>query len=226
MKNFISLLEKTVLFQGLTEPELTSILQCQSPHYRHYAKHDYLLHTGERAHSIGIVLEGSVTILKEDHWGNRNILSKLGPGQLFAEVYACTQDEPMDVSVMTDDGATVLFLNARRILTICPSACAFHALLIRNLLSVMAQKNLRLNAKLTHLTQRTTRDKLLSYLSEECLKQGSSTFEIPFDRQQLADYLSVNRSALSKELSMLKEEGLIQFRKNKFTLLEQLPHDS
>lgn len=225
MKNYIPLLEKTVLFQGLSETEVTSILQCQSPHYRQYAKHDYLLHTGERAHSIGIVLEGSVTILNEDLWGNRNILTKLGPGQLFAEVYACTQDQPMGVSVMTDEGATVLFLNARRILTICPSGCTFHALLIRNLVSALAQKNLKLNAKLSYLTQRTTRDKLLSYLSEEYLTQGSSTFEIPYDRQQLADYLSVNRSALSKELGMLKEEGLIQFQKNKFTLLGHLPQD-
>jgi CRP-like cAMP-binding protein len=222
MKEYLPILKKTLLFQGLSDMELTAILDCQSPHYRRYAKHDYLLHAGETAHSIGIVLEGSVTILKEDLGGNCNVLAKLGPGELFAEEYACAQDQPMDVSVMTDEGTTVLFLDVMRILTICPSDCSFHARLIRNLLSAVAQKNLQLNRTLTHLAQRTTREKLLSYLSEESLKQGSASFTIPYNRQQLADYLSVNRSAMSKELGLLQEEGILQFHKNEFTLLNHI----
>ena len=219
MNQYFPLLKQTTLFQGMTDTELESILHCQAPRCHQYARQDFLFHAGQRAHAIGIVLEGTVTVLKEDFWGNRNILAKLGPGQLFAEVYACTRNQPLDVSVMTDEGTTVLFLDVRRILTLCPSPCAFHARLIRNLLFAVAQKNLQLNAKLTHLTQRTTREKVLSYLSEESLKQGGPAFTIPFNRQQLADYLSVNRSALSKELCRLQEEGLLQFHKNHFTLL-------
>ena len=119
---------------------------------------------------------------------------------------------------MTDEGATVLFWDTRRLLTPCSSACAFHTLLVRNLLSVMAQKNLQLNTKLTHLTQRSTRTKLLSYLSEESLRRDCSAFDIPFTRQQLADYLEVDRSALSNELSKMQKEGLLTYHLNQFHL--------
>ena len=221
MRKYFPLLKQTALFQGITDAELEAIFSCQAPRFHQYAKQDYLFHMGEYTHAIGIVLEGSVTILTEDFWGNTNILAKLGPGQFFAEVYACIENQPMGVSVMTDEGATVLFWDTRRLLTPCSSACAFHTLLVRNFLSVMAQKNLQLNTKLTHLTQRSTRTKLLSYLSEESLRRNCSAFDIPFTRQQLADYLSVNRSALSKELCKLREEGLLQFHKNHFTLLDK-----
>ena len=111
-----------------------------------------------------------------------------------------------------------MFMDVSRVLTVCGSACAFHARLMRNLLAVLAEKNLQFSEKLTYMTQRSTRQKLLSYLSAESLRRGAREFEIPFNRQQLADYLSVDRSALSGELSKLRGEGLLDYRKNKFTL--------
>ena len=220
IRTYFALLQKTTLFQGMTEAELESVLLTQRPVLRQYARQDFLFHAGDPAHSIGIVLEGSVTVLQEDFWGNRNIIAKIERGNLFAEAYACSPNRRMEVSVMTDTGASVLFLNAQTLLSMPCQGSLSHVLLTQNLLTTIAQKNVVLNTKLRHLTQRSTRDKLLSYLSEISTRQGCSTFEIPFDRQQLADYLSVNRSALSKELSKLREEGLLTYHKNQFTLLE------
>ena len=124
----------------------------------------------------------------------------------------------LGVSVVAAEASAVMFMNVRRVLTTCGSACEFHSRLVRNLLSVLAEKNLRFNDKLTHMTQRTTRQKLLSYLSAESLRQGASEFDIPFDRQQLADYLSVDRSAMSNELCRMRDEGLLGFRRNHFVL--------
>ena len=211
------LLLGTTLFHGLSAEDLNAILVWQCPVLHRYAKQDYLFHVGDRAHSIGIVLEGSVTILQEDFWGNRNIVTRLSPGHLFAEVYAVTREQRMGVSVMTDEGAVILLLNAHRLLN--TSGEIFEMRIIRNLLATIADKNLTLNTKLSHLSQRSTREKLLSYLSEVSSQQGSADIQIPYDRQQLADYLSVNRSALSKELSKLREEGLLRYQKNRFTLL-------
>ena len=160
-----------------------------------------------------------MTVMKEDFWGNRNILAKIQPSELFAETYAIAAHQVLGVSVMTDEGATVLFFHMGEFLTPTAEPDKLSGQMLRNLLQVITQKNLQLNAKLTHLTQRTTREKLLSYLSEESLCQGRSEFDIPFNRQQLADYLSVNRSAMSQELCQLRDEGRIQFRRNHFALL-------
>ena len=217
-EKYHELLFQTSLFHGLTAEELNAVFAWQHPVFRNYAKQDYLFHVGDRAHSIGIVLKGSVTVLQEDFWGNRNIVTRISPGNLFAEVYAVTREQRMGVSVMTDEGAEILYLDAHRLL--CTSNEVLEMRLIRNLLATIADKNLTLNTKLSHLSQRSTREKLLSYLSEVSAAQGSAEIEIPYDRQQLADYLSVNRSALSKELSRLREEGLLRYQKNRFTLLE------
>ena len=216
-ENYHELLLRTPLFQGMTPAELNALLEWQRPVLREYGRQAYLFHAGDRAHSIGIVLEGRVNVLQEDFWGNRNIVTQIGPGNLFAEVYAVTRQQRMGVSVMTDRGAIVLYLEARRLLF--PTGEVPEMRFIRNLLDVIARKTLTLNTKLSHLTRRSTREKLLSYLSEVSAVQGSPDIEIPYDRQQLADYLSVNRSALSRELSRLREEGLLRYRKNRFTLL-------
>ena len=156
--------------------------------------------------------------MKEDFWGNRNILAKLQPGELFAETYAIAAHQVLGVSVMTDEGATVLFFHMGEFLAPTAEPDRLSGQMLRNLLQVITQKNLQLNAKLTHLTQRTTREKLLSYLSEESLRQGRSEFDIPFNRQQLADYLGVDRSALSAELSKMQKEKLISYDRNHFNL--------
>jgi CRP-like cAMP-binding protein len=174
---------------------------------------------GETVTRVGEVVSGRVHIMKEDFWGNRSILEEFGPGRLFGETYAAAPPSPLEVNVMAAEPCEVLFLDIRRIMTTCSSACRFHARLIRNLLSVTAQKNLLLTRKMGYMARRTTREKLLAYLSAQSQRSGRAAFEIPFDRQQLADYLSVDRSAMSKELCKLRDEGVIKFRKNKFELL-------
>ena len=167
---------------------------------------------------MALLLEGCIHIQKEDYWGNLSILSEISEGQIFGEVYACLgSDEILNNAVAVKPGK-VLFLDVKRILTMCLSACQFHGRLIRNLLAVLAQKNKMLTRKLEHMSRRTTREKLLSYLSEQSQRAGSPVFDIPFNRQQLADFLSVDRSAMSAELCRMRDEGILSFDRNHFVL--------
>lgn len=167
---------------------------------------------------MAMLLEGCIHIQKEDYWGNLSILSEISAGEIFGEVYACLGNEKILNNAVAVRQSTVLFLDISRILTICPSTCRFHGRLIRNLLSVIASKNKILTQKLSHMSQRSTREKLLSYLSEQSLRTGCSSFDIPFNRQQLADFLSVDRSAMSNELCKMRDEGILAFDKNHFVL--------
>ena len=165
-----------------------------------------------------MLLEGSIHIQKEDFWGNLSILNKISEGEIFGEVYACLGRDEILFNAVAQKPCTVLFLDVNRVLTMCPSACQFHGRLIRNLLSVVSQKNKLLTQKLEYMSQRTTREKLLSYLSEQSLRVGSPSFDIPFNRQQLADFLSVDRSAMSNELCKMRDEGILTFERNHFVL--------
>lgn len=218
MKEFLPVLKKSPLFSGIEDAEIEAMTDCLGAEKREYGKDELVYRFGDTVESIGLVLTGKVYIVREDFWGNRNIVGMAGPGQTFAESYACTA-APLGVAVLAGEKTTVAFFRVRRVLTTCPNACAFHARLVRNLLSVLAEKNLAMNEKLTHVTQRTLREKLLSYLSSESARAGSARFDIPFNRQQLADYLSADRSALSAELSRMREEGVVEFEKNSFRLL-------
>ena len=218
MKNFLPVIRSSPLFFGISEEELTAMLSCLDTKEEHFPKGAFLLRVGDTAESIGLVLEGSVLVIQEDIWGNRNILSKAGTGETFAAAYACAPAAVLNVSVTAEAPVTVLFLNVKRVLTVCPSACAHHSRIIRNLLGVLAEKNLRFGEKLTHMGQRTTRAKLMSYLSAEAQRRGKYEFDIPFSRQQLADYLAVERSGLSLELGKMRTEGLLDFHKSHFVL--------
>ncbi len=218
MKDFLSILRSSQLFSGISENELTSMLSCLDTRKEDFPKKAFVLRAGDTVSSIGIVLSGSVLIIQEDIWGNWNILSKAGPGQTFAAVYACAPGSRLNVSVIAETPVTVMFLNVKRILNVCPSACSHHSRVIRNLLSELAEKNLRFNEKLTHMGQRTTRAKIMSYLSAEAQRLGKYEFDIPFSRQQLADYLGVERSGLSLELGKMKKDGLLDYHKNHFVL--------
>ena len=184
-------------------------------------KGSYLFRVGDRTTAMGIMLEGSVRLEKEDYWGNRSILASFGPGQSFAEVYACEPDLAFDINVVAAEDATVLFLDIGRVTTMCPSSCAFHARLIRNLLGIVAKRTHALTRKIEHTTKRTTRAKLLSYLSDQAEAAHASRFVIPFDRQELADYLSVDRSAMCAELSRMKRDGLIDYNRNQFEIVRR-----
>lgn len=218
MKDFLPVIRSAPLFSGVSEEELTAMLSCLGAEEKQFPKDDFLLRAGDTAESIGLVLAGSVLVVQEDIWGNRNILSKAGPGQTFAAAYACAPGSLLNVSVAAETPVTAMFLNVRRVLTVCPSACTHHSRIIRNLLGELAEKNLRFSEKLTHMGQRSTRAKLMSYFSAEAQRLGKYEFDIPFSRQQLADYLAVERSGLSLELGKMKRDRLLDFYKNHFVL--------
>ena len=191
---------------------MASLLDCLDARERAYEKGAWLLRRGEWTDRLGLVLSGTVHILREDFWGSRSIVGLAGPGEIFAESYALA-GEPLEVSVLAASDARVLFLRVETALTGCGQ-------LTRNLTALLAEKNLTLTRKMRHMARRTTREKLLSYLSAQALRSGGPEFDIPMDRQQLADYLAVDRSAMSAALGKLRDEGVLEFRKNHFRLLE------
>jgi len=219
MKKYFQTIKNSKLFAGITESEIEAMLQCLSATVKTYKKGDIIYRAGENISSVAMLLEGKIHIQKEDFWGNLSILDAASPGELFGEVFACLESEPMAYNAEAVKDSVVLHLDVQRVLTTCTNACKFHARLIRNLLSAISDKNRILTQKMLHMSQRTTREKLLSYLSEQSLKQGSPAFDIPFNRQQLADFLSVDRSAMSAELGKMKNEGLLDFDKNHFVLM-------
>ena len=197
------------LFRGVPAEELPALLARASARTCAFQKGELLLRRGDVTRRLGLVLEGSVHIIREDFWGNRSIVGLAGPGEVFAESYALA-GEPLEVSVLAAAPGAALFLEADGL-----TDARFTA----NLLHLLARKNLMLTRKMRHMARRTTRDKLLSYLSAQALAAGSSEFDIPMDRQQLADYLAVDRSAMSAALGKLRDEGVLTFRKNHFRLL-------
>ena len=219
MKQYINLLKNTYMFNGINESEIEGMLKCLNARTMLYKKNEYILRNGETVNSIGMVLEGLALVEKEDIWGNRTIISEISPGSLYAESYACLSKLPAEISVIASDNRTVMLFDIRRILTTCSSSCGFHTKLIQNLLYTIAQKNVLLTKKMEYISKKTIKEKLLAYLSSEAMKAGSPTFNIPFNRQELADFLSVDRSALSSEISRLQKKGIISCRKNAFTIL-------
>lgn len=219
MQEFLSVIRSSTLFSGISEQELTAMLACLGTKASRFPKDALLLlRAGDTAESIGLVLSGSVLVEQEDVWGNRNILSKAGPGQTLRRRLCLRTRFGAEGERRGGNTATVLFLNVKRVLTMCPSACARHSRIIRNLLAELAEKNLRFGEKLTHMGQRTTRAKIMSYLSAEAQRLGTCEFDIPFSRQQLADYLGVERSGLSLELGRMKKDGVLEYRKSHFLL--------
>lgn len=211
-------LAQTSLFQGVSEEEIQEMLNCLGAVSKGYSKGEAVLRVGNRVQALGLVLKGSVNIENDDAWGNKTILDNIGPGQVFAETYACLPDAPLMVNAVTAEKTEILFLHAGQLLETCPNACPHHGRLIQNLLTVTARKNLNLSRRIFYTSAKTIRGRLLSYLSDQAVRQGDRRFSIPFDRQQLADYLGVDRSALSNELSKMQRDGLITVNKNQFQL--------
>lgn len=218
MKEHLSIIRSSRLFSGISEHEVMAMLSCFEAKKESFPRDTFLLRAGDTTEAIGLVLEGRILIIQEDIWGNRNILSGTGPGQTFATAYACAPGSVLQMSVFAETPVTVMFLNVKRVLGMCPSVCAYHSRIIRNLLGELAEKNLCIGEKVAHMGQRTRRAKLMSYFSAEVQRLGKYEFDIPFSRQQLADYLAVERSGLSAELGKMRKEGLLDFRRNHFTL--------
>lgn len=208
------------LFAHIAETDLKGLLHCVEAREQSFRKGEVLLQRGDCTKQLGMVLSGTVHIAREDFWGNRSVVGLAQTGEIFAESYALA-GQPLEVSVQAMSSGLALFLNAEKMVSGCGQVCGFHEQLTRNLLALMAKKNLMLAEKMRHMARRTTREKLMSYLSAQALRAGREEFDIPLDRQQLADYLSVDRSAMSAALCKLRDEGALEFRRNHFRLLRQ-----
>ncbi len=219
MKQYIPILRNTSLFAGIVDEEIEAMLSCLQAKIRTYKKGEYIYRQGEQIENISILLEGKLCIQSDDYWGNCSIINVLNVGDMFGEAYAVKDSDAIANDVVATTDVTVIFLNVNKILTVCSSACRFHTMLIKNLFYAISMKNRALVQRIGHLSRRSTREKLLSYLSDEARRNNSASFEINFNRQQLADFLFVDRSAMSNELCKMRDEGLLVFEKNRFKLL-------
>ena len=219
MQKFIPVLKRTKMFSGVCDDEIEAMLSCLGARPGTFRKGEYVLRQGEHLSDITVLVEGKLHIQKDDYWGNRSILGHIAVGEMFGEAYIAPESGVLLNDVVAVENSTVVFFNVKRIITTCPSACRFHSLVVQNMFFAISDKNLKLVQKLGHMSKRTTREKLISYLSEEAKRQNSTQFTIPFNRQQLADFLSVDRSAMSNELCKMRDEGLLVFEKSNFKLL-------
>lgn len=218
MKKYIPVLKRTQMFAGVGEEEIAAMLGCLQARLRTFKKGEYVYREGEHLSNIAVLAEGNLHVQRDDYWGNRSIINQVAVGEMFGEAYVGPDSGAILNDVVAVEDSTMIFFDVRRILTTCPSACRFHSMVVQNLFFTISERNRKLVQKLGHMSKRSTREKLISYLSEEAKKHNSGTFTIPFNRQQMADFLSVDRSAMSNELGKMRGEGLISFEKNRFTL--------
>lgn len=219
MREFNSILAQCPLFEGICMEDLSTMLGCIGGHTISVAKGQVVFHEGDPATHMGLVLTGAVRMIREDFYGNRSIVAHIAAGELFAETYSCAGIPAFPISVVADVDSRILLMDCRRITKTCCNACAFHNRMIFNLLRLVATKNLVFDQKIQVTSKRTTREKLMAYLLDQAKQQASNAITIPFDRQELADYLEVDRSGLSAEISKLRREGVLESEKNQFVLL-------
>ncbi|MBQ4074303.1 MAG: Crp/Fnr family transcriptional regulator [Clostridia bacterium] len=219
MKSVINDLGRCPLFAGVNEADLAALLQCLGAREMTFSKGETILREGVPATDVGILISGQAQVIRTDYYGNRSIMMHIGPGQLFAEAFACARAKKLPVNVVATEASRILLLDCGRIMTSCCNACAFHNQIIYNLLQIVSEKNLSLHRRAMINAKRTTREKVMAYLLLQAKEANRAQFDIPFDRQGLADYLEVDRSGLSAELSKLKKEGVLDYFKNSFRLL-------
>ncbi len=219
MKLNFEFIKKLPLFEAIPESDLPELFHCLGASVKEYPKDSFIRIEGDPVDFIGIVLEGTIQILSDDYNGKRSITAALSCGQVFAEAFACADVAALPISILAATPCSIMFLKKERVLPPCESACRFHNLLIHNLLRIVAAKNLLLSRKLSYISHKTTSEKLMAFLSDQAKQQHSMEFTIPYDRQALADYLGVERSALSTELNKLQRQGILKTRRNYFKLL-------
>jgi len=219
MNEYFPVLSKCSLFDGIDSKDLSAVLACLGAKISDYHKNQIIFQEGDPAKYVGIVLSGAAQIIQEDYYGNRSILTRVEPSELFGESFACAGISALPVSVTASESCQVMLIDCRRITVSCSSACSFHNKMIFNLLRVVATKNLLFHQKLQITSHRTTREKLMAYLLAQAKQADSRSFTIPYDRQALADYLGVDRSAMAAEISKLRRDGVIACEKSRFELL-------
>ncbi len=211
-------LSQAALFEGIAPDDIERLLPCLGARERACPKDDVVMRAGDTARHLGIVLEGGVNVTVNHYWGARDIFVHVGQDQMFGEAYAVTGDRLL-VDVVASEPSRILMLDVGRLLDPCERACPFHLQVIRNLVRIAARKNIALSQRIMHTAPKTIRERVLSYLGDQAMEQGVRSFAIPFSREQMASYLSVDRSALSNELSKMQRDGLIRFHRNRFELL-------
>ncbi len=219
MENNHPVLNRCPLFDGIAPEEMGAMLGCLGAKKITAQKGQLIFQEGDEAIYVGIVLSGSVHLVREDYYGNRSIVAHIAPGEVFGETYACAGVAALPVSIAADEDSTCLLIDCRRITASCTNACVFHSRMIYNLLRLVANKNLVFDQKIEVTSKRSTREKLMTYLMTQAKLHGSDCFTIPYDRQALADYLEVDRSGLSSEISKLRKEGKLECEKSTFRLL-------
>lgn len=218
MQKYLDILKNCCLFENIDDENLLSMLSCIGAEVRSYLKNQYIFTEGETVSDIGIMLNGTARIVRVDFYGNRSIVANIEPSEVFGESFACAERKSIPVNVIAEKDCEVLLIDNRKVLQPCCNACEFHNLIIFNLMKSIASKNLILNQKIEIISKRTTREKLMTYLLMQAKKYGSS-FTVPYNRQELADFLEVDRSGLSAEISRLRKENVIECRQNFFRLL-------
>ena len=218
MEKYFELLMENPLFRGISREELGGLMGCLSAKTVEKAKGEPVFLEGDQAGFIGVVLEGAVQIVRDDFYGNRSLLTVAEAGELFGEAFACAGVDTMPVSGYAVKDSKILWLSCGKMLTVCTNACGFHNTLVQNLLQVVAQKNLLLSQKIQFMSRKTTREKLMAYLLDQAKQKKSNEFVIPMDRQTLADFLGVERSAMSAELSKLRTDGVLESKGSWFRL--------
>ena len=219
MKKFKEILLKCPLFDGISEENLYTMLGCLGARVISFDKKYTIFAEGSRATHIGILLSGEAQVMLVDYYGNRSIVGNVTEGDIFAEAFACAELDTLPVTVIASEPSEVMLIDCSHIMHTCNNNCGFHQQLIFNLMKDIARKNIALYKKNEITAKRTTRDKLISYLSLEAKRSKSSSFDIPYDRQELADYLGVDRSGLSTEIGKLRDEGIIDTHRSRFTIL-------
>lgn len=209
------------LFYGINDDEIESLLQCLRASFGKFQKGQFLLMEGDPVRHIGILFSGTAEIIKEDAFGRRTIVSTLGPLDMFAEALVCAEVKESPVSVVASSEGWLCFIDYKRITTSCNSACGFHTRLIQNMLSILANKNVMFNKKVDYLLMKGMRERISAYLLDQAKSKKTLTFSIPFNREELADWLAVDRSALSRELGKMKGEGIIDYKKNNFSIKDK-----
>ncbi|NLM01059.1 MAG: Crp/Fnr family transcriptional regulator [Treponema sp.] len=217
--NFL-FLSKTQLFSGIKVDEIISALQCLQAYKKEFKCKEIIYREGKAINEIGLVKQGSVNIVEYDYWGNKSIIGNINTGDIFALSYASIPETKLQGDIIANEDCNILFLNIKKILNVCSNNCPHHNKLIHNLFSIAANKTLTIKKRMKHISFKTIRAKLISYLSEQAFENNDSHFTIKFNRQQLSEYLVVDRSALSNELSKMQKDGLIIYEKNKFKLIK------
>lgn len=226
MKNYINYLKNMPLFKNISSNRIHELLEILNAYVNHYQKNEYVKHTGDPVNFIGIILEGNIQIIQDDFYGNRNIIASFDAGSLFAEAFVCAGIPTLPVDILANSNTEIMFISSQKIFAPCSCCCEYHHIFITNLLKIVATKNIILSQKLHCISHKTTEEKILSYLNSQAKLHDSYEFDIPFNRQGLADYLGVERSAMSTVINQLVKQEVIETNRSHFKILHPIFNSS